>query len=96
MDNEMKEKVAYIFAALEKAEVSILDFSRVTTISRETFYRWKNGGAAKDQIRLNMAYTVALRLEKACRAGKLPLVDKLKKEQRYIRIRSIVREMSAK
>jgi len=94
--SEMNEKVAYIFEALEKSEVSIQDFSRVTTISRETFYRWKKGGAATDQIRLNMAYTVALRLEKACRLGKLPLTDKLKKEQRFIRIRNIIREMSAK
>lgn len=89
-------KVSYIFTTIEKAGVSFTDFARITKISRETLYRWKGGGTVKDMLRLDLAYTYALRLEKACRAGRLPLVNKLKAEQRLKMLRTIIAEMSAK
>ncbi len=90
------EKAKYIFEAIEKAEVSFTDFSRLTKISRETLYRWRNGSPISDMLRLDLAYTVATRFEKACRSGKLPLTSRLKKEQRIQVLRKIVASMVSK
>jgi hypothetical protein len=96
MSDMHNAKVAYIFSALEKAEVSFTDFTRLTRISRESLYRWRGGAPVKDMLRLDLAYTYALRLEKACRAGKLPLANRLKAVQRLATLRKIITEMSAK
>jgi hypothetical protein len=92
----LEEKLDYIFNAVDISEVSLTDFCRLTGISRETLYRWKNGGNVTDKLRLDLAYTVATRMEKACRLGNLPLTDRLKKEQRLVVLRKIIREMASK
>lgn len=92
----MEPRVQYILAAIEKAEVSMTDVSRLTGVSRVTLYRWKNEANIKDKLRLNMVYTMAQRFEKACRAGRLPFPNKLKVEQRIGALRKIVAEMAQK
>lgn len=92
----METNVAFIFEAIEKAGVSITDFSRLTRISRVTLYRWKKGTPITDMLRRDLAFTLATRLEKACRAGKLPITDKLKADQRLAVLRRIVASMAAK
>jgi hypothetical protein len=89
-------KIEYIFKAVDVAKISLTDFSRLTGISRETLYRWKDGRNITDKLRLDLAYTVATRMEKACRLGKLPLTDRLEKEQRVVVLRKIIREMASK
>jgi hypothetical protein len=81
---------------LDSSGVTITDFSRLTRISRETLYRWKDGANITDNLRLDLAYNTALRLEKACREGKLPLFEKLKAPARIKLLRSIVSEMGRK
>ena len=92
----MEMKVTYIFQALKDSGVSITDFSRLTRVSRETLYRWKKGSPIVDRLRLDLAYSVAIRLEKACRIKKLPLKNRLKKDQRLALLRKIVAAMSNK
>ncbi len=92
----MKKSIKYIFESVEKSGVSMVDFSRITGISRETLYRWRNGSPVSDKLRLNLAYTIAVRLEKACRAKKLPLKDKLKIDQRIHTLKRIVASMASK
>jgi hypothetical protein len=89
-------KVKYIFEALEKADITMTDFTRLTRISRESLYRWKNGSPVKDMLRLDLAYTYAKRMEAACRAERLPLTSKLKAPQRLAVLRKIIAEMSTK
>ncbi len=83
-------KVKYIFNAIAIASITMTDFARITRISRETLYRWRSGGAITDMLRLDFAYGNARRIEAACRSGKLPLTDKLKKEARVDRLRKII------
>ena len=90
------ETIEYIFEAIDKSGVSLTDFSRLTNISRETLYRWKKGAAATDKLRVNLAYTVAVRFEKACRLEKLPLTDRLKAPQRLQALRRIISQMATK
>jgi len=92
----MNTKVKYILDALNTSEVSVTDFSTLTSISRVTIYRWRNGGEVKDELRLNLAYNTAMRLNKAVQHQRLPLTDRLKKDQRVQVLGSIIREMSAK
>lgn len=92
----MDPKVTYIFDALDRAGVSITDFSRITSISRESLHRWKTGSAIKDKLRLNLAYSTATRLETACREGILPLHDKLKTMQRVKVLRKIIADMASR
>lgn len=90
------DKINYIFKAVETSNIFLTDFGRLTGISRETLYRWKDGGNITDKLRLDLAYTVATRIEKACRLGKLPLTDKLKKVQRVVVLRQIIKSMASK
>jgi DNA-binding XRE family transcriptional regulator len=92
----MKQKIKTIFATIGKAKVSMTDFAKITGISRVTLYRWKNGGPINDKIRLNLAYGVAIRFNKACEDGKLPLANKLKAVPRVALLRSIVSSISLK
>jgi hypothetical protein len=89
-------KVDFIFKALEVSKVSFTDFSRLTRISRESLYRWKDGAKIGDQLRLDLAYNFALRLEKACREGKLPLTERHKAPARIKLLRQIVADMGKK
>jgi len=86
-------KVAYMYEVLEKAMIGPTDFASLTNISRETLYRWKKGQPIADKLRLDIAYNTALRLEKGCRHGRLPLKEKLKAPQRVKVLRKIVAEM---
>jgi len=90
----MKQKVKTIFEALERAKVSMTDMAKITGISRVTLHRWKSGGVVTDRIRLNLAYGVAVRLNKACELGKIPLINRLKSEERIARLRNIVSSVS--
>lgn len=85
-------KVAFVFNTLAKAGVRMIDFARVTRITRETLYRWKGGGNITDELRRDIAYSYALRLDKAVAAGKLPFTDKLKKNERMVALRKIIAE----
>jgi hypothetical protein len=94
--NTYETKVNFIFEALDKAGVSMTDFTRLTRISRESLYRWKGGAPVKDMLRLDLAYTYAKRLETACRSERLPLTSRLKAPQRLIVLRKIIAEMATK
>ena len=89
-------KVVFIFDVLSKTGVRMIDFARVTRITRETLYRWKGGGNITDELRRDIAYTYALRLDKARAAGKLPFANKLKKNERVLALRNLVAEMANK
>lgn len=89
-------KVTYIFEALDKSGITITDFARLTSISRKSLYAWKKGSSISDRLRLDFAYSYALRIEKACRLGELPLQDKLRKEQRVQTLRKIISGMATK
>ena len=91
-----EEKVKYIFECVGKAEVNLIDFARLTQISRNSLYRWKREGNATDNIRVQLADSAAQRLEMACRNGLLPLTDRLKAEKRFDVIRKIVASQSTK
>lgn len=92
----MDERIEYIFRSLEPSGVSLTDFSRLTSVSRETLYRWRDGGNASDKLRINVALTMASRLEKACRAGRLPLKERMNAAERMKVLRKIVAEMASK
>jgi len=89
-------KVAFVFDVIDKADVSQTDFARLTRISRETLYRWRTGGRITDRLRLDIAYSYALRMEKAIAAKRLPIPDRLKKEQRVGALRQIIADMASK
>lgn len=86
------KKVSYIFEALNKSEVSLIDFHRLTSISRNSLHSWKKGGPVRDRLRLDLAYGTAQRLELACRNGRLPLIEKLKEKERVKLLRKIISE----
>lgn len=88
-----KEKVEFIFKVLKEAEVSITDFSRVTEISRETLYRWKNGGNITDMLRLKTAYNRAVYIERGRLSEKLPLPSRMKQKERITLLLKIMQEM---
>lgn len=69
----MTPDARYIFEVLERAEVSILHFSKLTNISRTTLHNWKRGGTVRDQVRFRIAMSLAQRLDHAVTIGKLPL-----------------------
>lgn len=89
-------KVVYIFEAIEKSGLTLVDFSEMTHTSRNSLYRWKKDGNIADTLRLQICYVTATRLEKACRLGLLPITDTLKKEQRMRMLRKIIADMSRK
>ena len=90
----MHPKVAYVYEVLEKAEIGPTDFSILTKVSRETLHRWKKGANIADQLRLDIAYNTSIRLERGCRAGLLPLKERLKSPQRIAVLRKIIAEMA--
>lgn len=84
----------YIFTALNKANISITDFSEITNISRTTLYNWKNDHNISDMIRLNLAYKHAVHITRAVHKGILPLKNKLKKSERIAEFKRIMLNMS--
>ena len=92
----VEPKVKYIFEALENAEITFSDYSRLTSITRQTLYNWKAGNPVSDRLRLDFAYSMAARITRAHRMGKLPLTDKLKTAQRIAVLRKIIADMARK
>lgn len=86
----MEDRVKYIFDVLENTHISYVDFSRLTGISRQTIYRWQRGGNIKDQFRFKFATRMAMKLEELLKEGKLPLQDRLKKDQRIAVLRRLI------
>lgn len=93
---DLDPNMQYIFKALDISEVSLADFADLTNISRVTLHRWRGGLRPTDKLRLKLAYTWAQRLETACRDGRLPLPEKLKRTERVAAVRKIVAELSQK
>jgi len=90
-----KEKADIMFAAMDTAGVSVTLFSTLCRTSRATLYRWRNEPEKGiDKIRFNLAYDIAVRLNRAVEQGKLPLKDKLDKANKEATVRKIV--LSAK
>lgn len=87
---EVQIKVKAIFAALEKAGVSMTDFARLTGVSRASLYNWRSGANVTDMIRLRDAYAFALRLSKAVEMKKLPLVGMYQLTERIKVLKQII------
>lgn len=86
-----KEKADIMFDAMDKADISVTLFSTLCRTSRATLYRWRNEPEKGiDKIRFNLAYDIAIRLNRAVEQGKLPLKDKLDKATKEATIRKIV------
>lgn len=89
------EKVQVIFAAIDRGQVSIVDFSALTKISRTSLYSWRAGNPINDMLRLNIAHITAKKINAACDAKTLPLLgDKLKGVQRRALLTRIIRSTS--
>lgn len=85
-------KVHAIFAALDRAGISITDFHRLTSISRTSLHSWRRGGTVTDMIRLRDAYAFAQRIDKAVELKKLPLVGTYRISERLRVLRGIIAE----
>ena len=89
--NITKEKADIMFAAMDAADVSVTLFSTLCRTSRATLYRWRNEPEKGiDKIRFNLAYDIAVRLNRAVEQAKLPLKDKLGKAAKEALVRKIV------
>ena len=86
----MNQTARYIFDALARANVTISDFAKLTSISRQTLHHWKAGGAINDTIRLNLAYNTAKRITTATDTKKLPLVEKIPAAERVVVLKRII------
>jgi len=91
-----KEKVEQIFKSIERAEISMVDVQRLTSISRETLYKWKDGGNIKDFLRLSIMTKFASLLETAVSAGVLPLQNPMKTDERVKFLRKIIADAATK
>ena len=92
MTEEETKKISIIFAALEAANVSVSDLSRLTRVSRTALHRWRKAeaGTCIDGLRLNLVYSTCLRLHRAQQGGSLPLKDTYKTAERIKVLRDIV------
>lgn len=70
---ELRQK--FIFSAIAAAEVTLVDFSKLSGITRATLHNWKreDGGTTADALHLRVAYGLASRLDRATKAGLLPI-----------------------
>jgi hypothetical protein len=92
-----KEKVEQIFRSIDRAEISMVDVQRLTSISRETLYKWKNGGTVRDFLRLDRVMVkFAILLERAVSEGKLPLQNPMKTDERIKLLRKIIANAATK
>ena len=93
MSNDIQQKIEFVNKMIDCSQISIADMSEITSISRNTFYRWRQGKPASDRIRVNAAYITAQRLEMAIRAGRLPLHAGFReKKYRLTTLKRIIRE----
>jgi len=81
-----------LFETLRAAEISISDFARLTTISRNTLQRWKRDDfqSIRDQLRLDLANQYAARIEIARLKGRLPLKEKYRLTERTAVLRRLL------
>ena len=86
----MNGTAKYIFDTLARADVTISDFAKLTSISRQTLHHWKAGGSINDLIRLNLAFNTAKRLATATEGGRLPLNEKLPSAERVVILKRII------
>ena len=87
---QIKVKVGFIFKVIEEVDMPIVDLSKLTRVSRPALHRWKKGQPIADMLRLDMVYTLCLRLDKARQEGVLPLKDKYKQKERLKVLRNII------
>ncbi len=89
-----EETTNFIFASLEASQVTIKAFALLSTISRTTIQNWKRGDNITDRLRLGVAYSVAIRLDRAVKAGRLPLSSEVRKPaEKLAALKRIVNEM---
>lgn len=91
-----KEKMAYIFKAIERSGVSISDLQKITNISRNTLHAWKKGGNVADMLRFSIMLKVAANLNIACDEKKLPLQNPLKSDERLRLLRKLIANAATK
>lgn len=80
----------FIFATLEKADVSISCFAKLTGVSRQSLQNWKAGHPISDEIRWKIAYNAASRLALATQAGSLPLKDPMSAKETAATVKRIM------
>lgn len=83
-------KIDFVMRALQASGVNITDFSKLTQISRTTLHKWKRGQHASDQLRLNVAFNYAIRLDKAVESKKLPLQGTWAADERLEALRNVI------
>ena len=93
MSNDIPQKIDFIARMLECSQITISDISEITSISRTSYYRWKDGKPASDRIRINAAYITAQRIEQAIKDNRLPLQARIpNKKERLATLRRIISE----
>ena len=93
MSTDISQKIEFIARMLECSQITITDIADITTISRTSYYRWKDGKPASDRIRINAAYITAQRIEQAIKDNRLPLQARIpNKKERLAALRRIIRE----
>ena len=93
MSSDLQQKIEFVNKMIDCSQISISDMSELTSISRNTFYRWANGKPASDRIRVNAAYMTAQRLEQAIKNRRLPLMSRIQdKKERLSTLKRIIRE----
>ena len=95
-ETALDPKVMVIMQAREASAITWGDYATLSGVSRETLYRWTKYLKPKDKLRLNIAYTLAVRLNKAVDQGLLPIEQKLKPKERRTYLRKIVAQMAGK
>ena len=87
----VKQQAEIMVDTMDKADISVTLFSKMSRTSRATLYRWKNEpDKGVDRFRFDMAVSISLRLQYAVKQGLLPLKDKLTKGEKEAAIRNIV------
>ena len=83
-----------IFAALDASGVSVSDFARLTTVSRSTLYKWKDGTVSniRDRRALSIALAYADKIQQAVAAKRLPLTETYRITKRVSVLRGIISE----
>lgn len=96
MAEKIDPKVLVVMQAREASAITWAAFAALSGISRVSLYRWTKSLQPKDKLRLNIAYTLATRLNKAVEAGLLPIEQKLKPKEKLTYLRKIVAQMAGK
>ena len=87
----VKQQAELMFNMMDKADISVTLFSKMSRTSRATLYRWRNEpDKGVDRFRFDMAVSIALRMKYAVEQNLLPLKDKLTKGEKEATIRNII------